>query len=598
MAEINEIKEDQEQQESLMAAINQMGYSEYTRLQAFVTLSQQLKAKQDAIDIMAADPTTSAIGDSYVADTLEPNSQGDLVTLVAKTPGEQLIIDNIYKRLNLPLDKIVYSLFKNGTAILEFAHEDDFDTDDTESRIRSLRSKAANESIEKVANEEILVKVQRSKVIPKVKLISDTTRVFPILHYEEVIGFIEITGQELSSTFDFESDILDYRDVVIHSAEDYVYKKFGFRTESRPLQLKVKMADGSIVSYDIDQGRSLLESAYPSWQTLSIMRDAVNLARLAFSAQAVIISTEVGNMTEPQIDLARNKLKDLFENRLAFGKQGAKSYLQPQIKPNYIYAFTNNGKGAITTSTLGGEYNPGALTDLRYFEDEYFGALGAVKQEFARTEDSGGLDGGGAVEQYRKKWRSNVYRFKRILGDLIKDCINRVLLSRDLKGVYNNFEVDVNQAYREEDLQVVNHQTSKLSMLQQVLEFLEIQDEKKKTNIKLQMIKSVVTDKTLIEALSKAVLEDGGKPDSKEKDKDETTDTDTDSDLDLSPDFGGGSLDDEISSIGSDSDLEEVSDSLDEADMAQSLETGGQPEASGELPPVDTVVDQSQIDEG
>ena len=596
MAEINEneVKQGQSQQESLMSAINQMGYSEYTRLQEFVTLSQQLKAKQDALDIMATDPTTSAIGDSYVADTLEPNSQGDLVTLVAKTPGEQLIIDNIYKRLNLPLDKIVYSLFKNGMAILEFAHEDDFTQDNVESRIRSFKTKVANEGVETSATEEILVKIQNSKVIPKVRLVSDTTRIFPILHYEEVIGFIEITGQELSSSFDFQNDILDYRDVVIHSAEDYVYKKFGFRTESKPLQLKVKMGDGTVVAYDIDQGRSLLESAYPSWQTLSIMRDAINLARLAFSAQAVIVSTEVGNMTEPQIELARNKLKDLFENRLAFGKQGAKSYLQPQIKPNYIYAFTNNGKGAITTSTLGGEYNPGALTDLKYFEDEYFGALGAVKQEFARTSDSAGLDGGGAVEQYRKKWLSNVYRFKRILGELIKDSINRVLLSRDLTGVYNNFDVQVNQAYREEDMNVVQHQTSKLSLLQQVLEFMEISDEKKKTDIKLQMVKSVVTDKNLIDAISASVLEssneDKAKGDRVDKPESEA-EVGEEGGLDFS-DFAGGAGD-ELSEMGSDDELDAMlSDENTPGD--ETPEGGGE---TGDLPPVSEVVNQDQIEE-
>ena len=70
----------------LVNNISELGYSEYTRLQDFITLTQKLKAKQDALDIMAADTTPSAILTSYVADTLEPNSQGDLVTLVAKDP--------------------------------------------------------------------------------------------------------------------------------------------------------------------------------------------------------------------------------------------------------------------------------------------------------------------------------------------------------------------------------------------------------------------------------------------------------------------------------------------------------------------------------
>ena len=46
--EEKETLQQQVSEDDLMAAISQMGYSEYTRLQDFVTLSQQLKAKQEA----------------------------------------------------------------------------------------------------------------------------------------------------------------------------------------------------------------------------------------------------------------------------------------------------------------------------------------------------------------------------------------------------------------------------------------------------------------------------------------------------------------------------------------------------------------------
>lgn len=501
MAEINEIREEHKSDEELIDTFKALDVSNYARLNDFITLSQNIRAKQDAIDIMAADSTPYAIGASYVADTLEPNSQGDLVTLVAKVSGEQIIIENIYRRLNIPFEKVVYSLFKNAMVIAEFAHEGDLAED-----ARGVKSKAANEAVEKEATEDIKVKVHNSKLIPKIRILSDTTRVFPILQYEDVVGFIEVTLDDWSS-FNMADEVLSYKDVVIHSAEDYVYVKFGFRTESKPLQLKVKLEDGSIVEYDIDQGKSLLEAAYPAWQTLTILKDAINLARLAFSASSVIVQTEVGSMSEAQIELARNKLKDLFENRLAYGKNGAKSYLQPQIRPNYIYSFTKNGVGSITTSTVGGEYNPGALTDLKYFEDEFFGAMGAVKQHYARTSDSAGLDGGGAVEQYEKRYLSYVAQFKRLLAKFIKDCINRVLLSRNLTGIYDNFNVIVNKAYEEDDLQVVNLQQTKLTFLQGILDFLDITNEKTLRELKLQAIKTVVTDRSLLESLSAVILE-------------------------------------------------------------------------------------------
>ena len=584
---VNEVLQDQAQSEELMAAISQMSVSEYSRLNEFITLTQQIKAKQDALDIMANDPTTAAIGTAYVADVLEPNSQGDLITLVAKTPGEQLIIDNIYKRLNIPLDKVVYSLFKNAIAFAEFAHEGDV-AEATSENLAYIKKAAAMENAEASATEDVVVKVNPSPIIPKIKIVSDTTRIFPILHYEDVVGYIEVTLDDWSQ-FDFSTDMISYKDVVIHSAQDFTYVKFGYRTESSPLQLRVKMEDNIVVTYDIDQGKSLLENAYPAWQTLSIMRDAINLARLAFSAQAIVVQTEVGNMTEAQIELARNKLKDLFENRLAFGKNGAKSYLQPQVKPNYIYSFTNNGKGAITTNTIGGDYNPGVLTDLKYFEDEYFGAMNAVKQHFARTEDGAGLDGGGAVEQYEKRYRSTVAQFKRLLGQFIKNCINRILLSRNLKGLYDNFDVQVNLAYKEEDMQVTNHQSTKLSFLQTAIEFMDIKDPKKVQDIKLQALKSVITDKNLIQAFSDAVLE-GPAP---EKTDNENEGGD-ESGLEVPPE-AGGIMDDIQNSFDEGLDLPEPTDNEEASEIDEAETTNI--EETGELPPVSEIVPESQIEE-
>lgn len=585
----SELEQKKEENESLTAAISNMSYSEYSRLTDFITLSQDLKAKQEALDIMAADTTPSAIGASYVADTLEPNSQGDLVTLVAKTSGEQVIIDNIYRRLNIPLDKVVYSLFKNAIVIAEFAHESDVKP--IEKGFGKMIS--AVEGVgEKSSTEDVMVKINKSKVVPKIRIISDTTKVFPILQYENVVGYIEVTTDILNE-FDFTSDYVSYKDVVIHPASDYTYVKFGFRTESNPLRLKVKQEDGTIMEYDIDQGRSLLESAYPAWQTLSIMRDAVNLARLAYSASSIVVQTEVGNMSEAQIELARNKLKDLFENRLAYGKNGAKSYLQPQIKPNYIYAFTSNGVGAITTSTIGGDYNPGVLTDLQYFEDEFFGGMGAVKQHYARTSDSAGLDGGGAVEQYEKRYRSYVAQFKRLTAQFIKNCINNILLSRNLFGTYDNFDVKLNKAYQEDDYQEINLQQTKLGFIQSAIEFLGVEDPKKLMDLKLQALKTIITDKNFLEALSQAVLEEPA-PGSDANDNG----AEFDDMEDLGGTGGGGNgLMDQISTIGTpDEDLSTPTETPEGADEIGGGEAeGGEAE---ELPPVNEVVPESQIDEG
>ena len=76
----NEVVQDKENSDELIAAISEMSISEYSRLNEFITLTQQIKAKQDALDIMACDTTTAAIGNAYVADTLDSSISGCLMS--------------------------------------------------------------------------------------------------------------------------------------------------------------------------------------------------------------------------------------------------------------------------------------------------------------------------------------------------------------------------------------------------------------------------------------------------------------------------------------------------------------------------------------
>lgn len=580
-------RQDQDFDDSLLAAIRAMSWSEYAKLNDFIKLSTQIKQKQDALDIMAADTTPAAILSAYVADILEPNSQGDLINIVANDSNNQPVLDYLYKSFNFNLEKIVYSLLKNAIVIGEFAREADLPT---------------NKSKQMPATEDIKMAVPHSKLAPKLKIISDTTRVFPILQYEEVVGFVEITLTDLSNV-DYGETVFNYKDVVLHPASDYVYVKFGFRPESAPLTLKIKNDDGTTTEYEIDQGRSLLEQSYPAWQTLSIMKSSINLARLSHSNSSIVVTTEVGNTSEAQIELARNKLKDLFENRLAIGNNGIQTYLQPQIRPNYIYVFTKNGKGAISTETIGGDYNPGVLTDLNYFEDEFFGGMNAVKQYFARTEDSGGLDGGGAIEQYKKRWDSTVAQFKRLLGTFIKKAINQVILSRGILGIYEAFDVRVDRAFAEEENNVVNHQQAKLALMEQAINFLGIDDPDKLRELKLQALKTVITDKALLEAFNEAV---STSPKPKQAQNTEGAEDSGDSGLG-GLGGGGGDLMSQIDSLGTPD--ENLDTTLPEGGETGEGETsseggaenpdleGGINEESGELPAVGDVVDASQIDE-
>lgn len=540
--------------------------SEVSRLQTFMDLSKDLRAKQDELDIMAADTLPSAILTSYLSDILEPNNNGDLISIVAEDPNEQVVLDTIFKQMAIPEDKAVYSLLKNGIVIAKHGRQ----------KVNPQKEVAANESVGKAiqrsSNEEVLVAINYGRLSDEISIVRDTTTVFPILENEKCIGYIEVTKQEALSGYDFTEDELDYKDVVIHSKSDYSYVKFGVNKSRKPLQLRVRNEQGIVSCYDIDTGCSLLENSYAAWKTLSILQDSVVLASLIRNASTIIVQTEAGDMSDAEIQVAKLKLKSLFEGKLSLGQNGMKSYLSPQAKPNYVYSFTSGGVGELKTETVGGEYNPGQLYYLDPFINQFFGGMNAPKQQFG-FGDSAGLDGGGAVEEYTKRYLSTVSMFKRLLSKFIKNCIDNILTSRGLFNLIDKYEVKIYKAYKEEDQQVVQMQQQQLQMLQELYQFLEIEDPVSQREMKLAIIKKTFSDKALLDACTTALMKKTPDPEPEKAESDDSTEV------------SGGDDNEEISP-----EAEDLLDEIEAEDFSEEMET----EETEELPELPEMIGNTE----
>lgn len=519
------------QKEELGAALADLITSAFANnedpFQGFVGLTQQLKAKQDELDIMAADSLPAAILSDYMSEVLLPNSNGDLISNIASNPNVQQVIDNIYNRLNIPLDKVVYSLLKNGIVIAKFQQFS------VKSVAKQVVKKAAKESattradgaaiaeiednklvqmndriVSMPANEQTYIR-QPGTILPNITIIPDTYTVFPILQYEKCVGYLEITKERsFFDTFNWETGQISYKDVIIHPVTDYCYVTFGVRTNSKPIQLTILNEDDTQTTYDIATGCSMLENAYTAWKTLSILQDSIVLASLIKNAQIMLVEVEGGTATKQQVEAAKLKLRSLFEGQISMGQNGMKSYLNPQSKPAYIYSFTQNGVGKITANLVGGEYNPGQLYYLTPFVNQFFAAMNAPKQRYGFTEGAGGLDGGGAVEQYTKRFESKVRELKRLLGQFIERCINNVLYSKGLTNLVDEFSCRVHGAYDEASNQEVQLLTTKLSLFTNILEFSGVEDPDKLKKVKSLMIKELISNPDLVSAIDEMMSDD------------------------------------------------------------------------------------------
>ena len=555
VAATESVEDLQKVDESKLAKmIEEVTVEEVSKMQNFLDLAKDLRLKQKELDIMAADTLPAAILTSYLSDVLEPNNNGDLISIVSSSPEVQSVVQSIYDELSIPVEKVINSLLKNGIAICEFDREK-IKKDDISKML------AANEHLsksQKAAAEEIFVKTNYTRVLPSITMIQDTSLIFPILEKEKCTGFIEVKKKERLEGFKWMEDFLNDADIIIHSDKDFSYVKFGVSRSSEPLQLKVRDTDGNISVYDIDVGCSLLENSWSAWKTLSILLDSVVMASMIQNAQSIVVQCEVGQASEADIEALKIKIKSLFEGKLALGKDGMKTYLAPSPKPNYIYSFTQGGQGAISTTTIGGEYKPGQLFYINPYLNQFFAGMNAVKQNYGFTEDSGGFDGGGSVEEYNKRYLATVSQFKRLVAKFIKNCINNVLLSRGLLNLVDDFDVVVYKAYKEEDQAIAQMQQQQLQIMQDLVNFADIQDPIRLRNLKIAVIKKVFSDKTLVEAFEKALMEEVPDPDPEDHETNEGEE-----------DMG---LDESNSSMGADTMLSDLGEGLD--DLGEDEESG------------------------
>ena len=155
------------------------------------------------------------------------------------------------------------------------------------------------------------------------------------------------------------------------------------------------------------------------------------------------------------------------------------------------------------------------------FVNAFFSGMNYPKQQMGFGE-SAGLDGGGAVEEYTKRYLSTVSLFKRLLSQFIKNCINAILMSREMPNLVNNYEALIYKSYKEEDNSVIQMQQQQLQVMNDLFQFLEIEDPIQVRNIKLAMVKKVFSDKALLETIEEAMMEKT--PDPEDADTDEEKD--------------------------------------------------------------------------
>jgi hypothetical protein len=175
-------------------------------------------------------------------------------------------------------------------------------------------------------------------------------------------------------------------------------------------------------------------------------------------------------------------------------------YTNPGPIENNIYIPTHGGVGAIAASSVGGDFDPKQLSDVSYFQNKLFGALGVPKAFFGITEDGAGFNGGTSLAIQSSRYAKSVKRLQNTLSQAITDLINLFLLDRGLVKYINKFTIRMQAPITQEELDRRDNKRNKVGVINDIMQQLgEIQN----PVIKLKILKSLLADSlTDVEVIS------------------------------------------------------------------------------------------------
>lgn len=514
---------------------NQYGHGvDMSELERFIGIAQTREQMYALIDLMATDERIRAILDTYTEDTIETNENGQIVWCESSD-------DNVLKFVNYLLaalkidensEEWVRSLIKYGDLYLRLYRQSDYDEEDIFDSSRDEREdyeRTLNEAYNpdvgeptggepKPLREDVLVNVHapNDHFVHYAEKVDNPAEMFDLTKLGTTRGFIKAPVAVQSNYDTFEQVASPYvsykmksKDVTVFSATDFVHATLNSNTSRNPEEVQIFRDDeaykaGRGTTYKVNRGQSLLYSQFKVWRELSLLENSVMLSRLTRSALVRILNVEVGDMGKEKAMSTVSRIKQNIEQRSAFKVgQGMSEYTNPGPIENAIYIPTHEGKGAITASTLGGDYDPRQLTDLEYFQNKLYGAFRVPKQFFNQTDDGAGFNGGASLTIISSRYGKAIKSIQKTYCQLITNLINILLWDKGLKSYINRFTIRMQAPITQEELDRRENIRNRMGVNQDVMNLVNgvVDDDITKARIVKSLLAQSLTNPEVTDLL-------------------------------------------------------------------------------------------------
>lgn len=502
-------------------------------LAPFREISSRRELQYQMYDDMAKDVIISSALDLYADDATEYNDNGDVIWAESEDPELAKTLEYLITSLKLNENAWLHirSLAQYGDLYLQTFRMSDVDEQNGIEKVQNNYGKQAlKESKCKAATkdpyllEDVIVNYysDSDRLEEYIEMVSNPAEVFDLIKRGKTNGFLKTIvppdNKKNDTGFSSYNYKLNSNDIKIYDATKYIHICLPNTANRNPekVQLfrekagaKVKNKDSYIdsLTYDVKRGKSVLYDIYKIYREMRLLEDSVLLSRLTKSSILRVVQVEVGDMGKAAVQQVLQRIKTLMEQKTSMTENSEMSaYINPGAIENNIYIPTRGGQGTLTTDTIGGDFDPGQLTDLDYFNNKLFGGLKIPKPFLGFMDDNAGFSGGESLIKASSRYAKTIKRIKNAYIQGITTLLNIFLIDRGAVASVNNFTVKMTSPTTTEDSERMEILQNKTQLISDIMAMLsDVEDKKDRLKLAKILIEKYMADADISELLDELI---------------------------------------------------------------------------------------------
>lgn len=490
-------------------------------LESFSTMAQNREEEYELIDTMGMDSMIASAVERYAEDITQTNSKGQIFWVESSDAEAAKYVQYLLDKIDFDRNayKWAYMLTKYGDVYIRLVRKSEF-----ENSFLFSDNRQKKEAEKGLLNEDInlVVNPGSDHYADTLETVRNPGEMFELTKFGKTIGYVK-APVNVQKDFRSNNDIntmVTYRmkrnDVEIYAPTEFVHGCLESSYTRSEEELDIFRNDSDYENainpetFTIRRGAGILNDLFKTWRQLMLMENSILLSRLTRSSITRAVQMEVGDMPQNQVMNVTSRVKSLLEQKSAVDVTGGgrfSEYVNPGPVENVVILPTRNGKGAISMTQIGGDYDPKTLTDLDYFINKLAGGLKIPKPLLGFTDDSTGFNGGTSLTILSSDYGKAVKKMQKALVQMVTDAINLILIDKGKQSMVNRFKICMQVPVTQEEIDLKNDLSNSLGNVSNIMSTLnDVElDEVSKTKILKSLLSDTLANQDITNVLSEHI---------------------------------------------------------------------------------------------